>query len=51
MSVARLRATGRGGQPVTGVLIVTAIEGSRQIDVMLRVVQTQAGPAAAAIIR
>lgn len=51
MSVARLRAVGRGGQPVTGLLIVTAIEGTRQIDVMLRVVQAQAGPAPASIIR
>jgi hypothetical protein len=51
MAVSRLRATGRGGRAVTGLLIVAAIEGTSQIDVMLRVVQAQAGPAPASIIR
>jgi hypothetical protein len=39
VSVTRLRATSVAGEPVTGLLIVTAIGGTGELDVMLRVVR------------
>jgi hypothetical protein len=42
MAVTRLRTTGAAGERVTAVLVVTAIEGTGAIDVLLRLVAPHA---------
>ncbi len=44
MSVTRLRSAGTAGSSVTALLVVTAIEGSGEVDVLLRLVQPQGVP-------
>jgi len=41
MSVTRLRSSGPAGRAVTAVLVITAVSGSDEIDVLLRLVQPQ----------
>jgi hypothetical protein len=45
MSVTRLRAAGTSGASATALLVITAVDGSGEVDVLLRLVQPQGSAA------